>query len=156
MTTKKLLSAASGAFFALLCSSDLAAQPPPTSTANESVTAVIASSSGRERRLNGQNGYIGRAGLRPRQPVRVRLGFPVELAGGSAVVLSPDGGALLPPQEAVKIKADGTVSFLFEAGAHHGLYRVFVEVLGQRHLLEFYVMDLENPRNNPPRLRIVD
>jgi hypothetical protein len=156
MITKKLLNMICGAFFALLCISELAAQPPPTSTANESVNAVIASNSGRERRLNGQNGYIGRAGLRPRQLVRVSLGFPVGLAGGSVAVLSPDGGAILPPLEALRIMPDGTVSFLFEPGAHHGLYRVFVEVVGQRHLLEFYVMDLENPGNNPPRLRIVD
>lgn len=156
MHMKKLANAALAAVFVLLCTPDLAAQSPPTSAGNESVSAVIASNSGRERRLHGQNGYIGRAGLRPRQPVRVSLGFPVELAGSSAVVWSPDGGAIMSAQEALKIKADGTVSFLFEAGAHHGLYRVFVELVGQRHLLEFYVLDLENPGNNPPRLRIVD
>jgi len=134
---------------------NVGSQTVPPVPQESSVNAVIVSNSGRQRRLTSENGYVGRAGLRPRQAVRVGLEFPATLAGGSVLVFSPDGGEILGP-EAPKIKTDGTASFVFQAGTQHGLYRVFVEVVGQRHLFEFYVMDTDNPGNNPPRVKIVD
>lgn len=124
--------------------------------ADGSLNAVIGSNSGRERHLTGHNGYIGRAGLRPGQPVRVTIDCPASVKGESVFVSSPDGGRVVPPNEALKIKPDRTVSFVFQAGDEHGLYRVYIEAGGQQHLLEFYVLDLEHPGNNPPRVRIVD
>ena len=120
------------------------------------MNALIASNSGKDRRLSGSNGYVGRAGLRPRQAVRVTLECPASLKGQPVIVFSPDGGGTVPTNDTVTVKADGTASFVFQAGADHGLYRVFVQAAGQRNLIEFYVLDLEHPNNNPPRVRIVD
>jgi hypothetical protein len=139
-------------------SQTVAVVPPdlPPLPAEGSMNAVIVSNSGQARRLSGFNGYVGRAGLRPRQAVRVTLVCPVSLKGQPVSVFSPDGGGPVSPNDALTVHLDGTASFVFQAGAGHGLYRVFVQAGAQRNLIEFYVLDIEHPSNNPPRVRIVD
>jgi hypothetical protein len=128
----------------------------PPLPAEGSMNALIVSSSGQARRLTGFNGYVGRAGLRPRQAVRVTLVCPVSLKGQPISVFSPGGGGPVSPNDARTVHLDGTASFVFQAAANHGLYRVFVQAGAQQNLIEFYVLDLEHPSNNPPRVRIVD
>jgi hypothetical protein len=135
--------------------STICAQSLPPAHQDGVINAVIVSNSGKERRLNGHNGYIGRAGLRPRQSVRVTLEF-TDARADSAVVSALDGGEIVGANAPLRINRDGTASFIFREAEHPGLYRVIVEAGAQRSLLEFYVLDIEHPKNNPPRVRIVD
>jgi hypothetical protein len=120
------------------------------------VNAVIRSDLGKSRRLEGQSGHIGRAGLRPRQNVRVTLECPGSAKGDPVVVRTLDGGTIIPANDVLKVGPDNTVSFNYQGGNLYGLYRVMVLVGGGEHVLEFYVLDLERPGNNPPRVRVVD
>jgi hypothetical protein len=72
------------------------------------------------------------------------------------VVRALDGGDIIPAADVLKVGPDNTVSFNYHGGNLHGLYRVMVLVGGAEQLLEFYVLDLVRPGNNPPRIRIVD
>jgi hypothetical protein len=155
MPPGKFLSIA-GAVILSLSPGKVSAQSAAPETSQPFVNATIGSDSGKERRLHGHDGYIGRAGLRPNQKVAVTLDCPGSQKGDAVRVGSLDGGGIVPANETLKVGPDGTVFFKFEAGAYPGLYRVLIEVGGRQHLLEFYVLDLARPGNNPPRVRIVD
>jgi hypothetical protein len=120
-----------------------------------SINAVIGSDSGKERRLEGHPGYIGRAGLRPGQTVKITLHCPAAQKGDAVIFMALDGGRVLQAEQALRVGQDGTATCKYEGGSSPGLYRILVRAGSQEQLLEFYVLDLARP-NNPPRVRIVD
>lgn len=128
----------------------------PANTDDGTVAAVIGSDSGKERHLHGGQGYIGRAGLRPNQKVKVTLQCPGSKKGDPVLVSLLDGGDIVPANEVLKVAPDGTVSFKYNAPATHGLFRVLVQVGEREQRLEFYVLDVDHPGNNPLRVRVVD
>lgn len=129
------------------------AQAPP-----ETPTAVITSASGAARHLLSHQHILDRVGLGPNQVVTVTLQFPSDTQGKPVMVGALDGGGLTANvgMENLFVDEDGTVVFSFQAGAAPGLYRLIVQLGANDYRLEFYVLDLDHPQNNPPRVQIVN
>jgi hypothetical protein len=53
------------------------------------------------------------------------------------------------------IGEDGAARFQFHAGASPGLYRLMIQLEADTYQLEFYVLNLNHPEQNPARLQIV-
>ena len=91
-------------------------------------------------------------GLNPGQTVNITVWFPAELAGQIIIAEPLDGGTLFIPETGLVIATDGTVLFQFQAGDWPGACRVAVHQPDDQNLLNFWVIDLEHPENNPPGL----
>lgn len=75
---------------------------------------------------------------------------------GQAIAVSAMDGGRLRGTEALEIGSEGDTQFDYEGADVPGLYRVVVLAGDTQYILQFYVLDLENPQNNPPRVRILD
>ena len=91
-------------------------------------------------------------GLRPQQAVNITVQFPAELAGQAMIAEALDGGTLSLPEGGLVVAADGTVFFQFQAGGSQGACRIAVHQPDDQNIINFWVIDLEHPENNPPQL----
>lgn len=91
-------------------------------------------------------------GLRPEQAVTVTVQFPVELAGQSIVAAPLDGGVLTIPDDGLIVASDGTVTFPLQAGESVGACRIAVHQPDDMNVIHFWIIDAENPGNNPENL----
>ena len=91
-------------------------------------------------------------GLDPGQTVNITVWFPIELAGEAMLVEAPDGGAAVFPEAGLIVTSDGTVTFQFQAGDLPGACRLIVHQPDDTNTLNFWVIDLEHPENNPSEL----
>ena len=135
----------------------LCAQSPPALPADGSLRAIITSQSGAERYLFSQQYALGRVGLAPNQLVTVTLQFSSDQRGNLVEIGSLDGGAVTVDNvsQSLTVREDETASFGFQAGFTPGVYRLLVQFGATQYRLQFYVLDLVHPQNNPPRVRIV-
>jgi hypothetical protein len=125
---------------------------------DEDLTVVVTSASGTERYLESYSHVLDRAGLGPNQTVALTLQFSSGHKGKPVMVSALDGGGLAASNgmENLLVGEDGTVALSFQAGAAPGLYRLLVQLGVNAYRLEFYVLDLVHPQDNPPRLQIVN
>ena len=126
-----------------LTSSVLGAAPPAPGNASLEVIAI--NGAGAEKHLTSLNGVVPMLMVRPNQVVPVTLQFPTASAGTPVAVVPLDGGSLGGGK--LVVLPTGSAVFTFSPGPVPGRYRVMVQTPLERHLLEFYVVD----PNNPPR-----
>src|SRR2546423_2733797 len=122
----------------------LEAQLPAPAPASLEVTAV--NGAGVEKQFVSNNGVAGRIGVNLNQVVPVTLQFPANKAGMPVAVGSLDGGEILGNHAVVL--PTGKVLFTFR-GQGPGVYRVLVQLSGEQHRIEFYVIDPSRPRPTP-------
>lgn len=91
-------------------------------------------------------------GLHPGQTVTITVKFPVELAGQLILVEPLDGGSATIPDDGLYVADDGTVTFPFQAISTPGAYRIGVHQPDDQNVIHFWVIDTENPENNPADL----
>lgn len=126
------------------CLPRLEAQAPTPSSASLEVTAT--NGAGVAKHFVSENGIAGRIGVNVNQVVPVTLQFPEGKAGMPVAVGSLDGGEILGNHAVVL--PTGKVLFTFHA-QEPGYYRVMVQLLGEQHTIEFYVIDPTRPRPTP-------
>lgn len=144
------------AFLCLPSAALRAEQPPaPGRPADDAIAVTIKSGSGKERHPLHHGGYIDRIGLGPRQIVQVKLKCKGPLNKEEVSVSALDGGTI-DGQDAFSESGEGNIEFSYQAGMGPGRYRVVANIAGQEYEFEFYVVDLNNPENNPPHVRVVD
>src|SRR2546423_7111598 len=123
----------------------LEAQLPAPAPASLEVTAI--NGAGVEKHFVSENGVAGRIGVHLYQVVPVTLQFPVDKAGMPVAVGSLDGGEILGNHAVVLPTGQVLVTFRAQ---EPGVYRLMVELSGEQHRIEFYVIDPTRPR---PTLR---
>jgi hypothetical protein len=90
-------------------------------------------------------------GLHLSEAVDIALDVPAVLLSSAATAQSLDGGTVI--SFSMNPGGSGTLaSIRFQAGAQPGLYRVLVPGLGGPGLLQFWVIDPNNPKAKPPVL----
>jgi hypothetical protein len=123
------------------CLPGLEAQVPVPNPALLEVTAI--NGAGVEKHFASENGVAGRIGVNCNQAVPVTLQFPADKAGMPVSVGSLDGGEILGNHAVVL--PTGKVLFTFRA-QEPGFYRLLVQISGEQHRIEFYVIDPTRPR----------
>ena len=146
----------------LLTISKLSAQTPASTpdagTAPPGVYATVTYSSGQSVVAPGAGGIFSLVGLQPGDVVQVVVQYPTSKAMQVVNLEALDGGIVLPPKMtrgtrrtpfSRVIGADGTLSFAFQAGSDPGLNQVSLRQGAKSLGLQFYVLDAQNPQNNP-------
>lgn len=116
--------------------------PAPTPVAAE-LEVIATNGAGREEHLGSINGRVPMLMVRQNQTVPVKLQFPSDRAGTPVAAMPLDGGEVTGGH--LVILPTGRVIFTFKPGGAPGRYRLLVQTPGDQHLLEFYVVDPNNP-----------
>lgn len=149
----------------LLTISNLSAQTPASTpdagTAPPGVYAIVTYSSGQSVVAPAAGGIFSLVGLQPGEVVQVVVQYPTSKALQVVNLEALDGGIVLPPKMtrgtrqtpfSRGIGVDGTLSFAFQASANPGLNQVSLRQGAKSLGLQFYVLDPQNPQNNPPTI----
>lgn len=113
-----------------------------------------------------RSGIFDCVGLQSDQTVQVTVQCPAGRAFQKVTVQTLDGGTVARPlatsapdaptasDRAISLStsADGTFTFVFQAGHNPGLNQVSLRQGSQELGLQFWVLDPQNPQNNPPIL----
>lgn len=102
---------------------------------------------GTEKRLSSIEGVVPLVLVRANQVVPVTLHFPSDKVGLPVAAVPLDGGAI--NGERLVVLPTGKVLFTFNPGPQPGRYRLLVQTPLEQHLLEFYVVDPNNPLRRP-------
>jgi hypothetical protein len=94
-----------------------------------------------------RNGRLPLVLVRPNQAIPITLRFASEKAGLPVAAEPLDGGEV--NRERLVILPTGKVIFTFKPNATPGRYRLLVRTPVEQHLLEFYVVDPNNPIRKP-------
>jgi len=111
---------------------------------NQSVTA------------NSNGAIFDRVGLQPNQVVDVTVQFSPGAAGRTIIAEPLDGGRVIGSTSKLVVAADGTLSFSFQAGHDPGVCQVSLHDGAQEVGLQFWVLDQQNPQENPPVINSVN
>jgi hypothetical protein len=125
---------------------------PPTLTTTSAVDANITISWGANQSVTAisRGGVSDRIGLQPDQLVDVTVQFSTSAAGRTIIVEPLDGGRIIGTSNRLLIASDGTFSFRFQIGHNPGIYQVSLHDRAKELGLQFWVLDSQNPENNPP------
>lgn len=175
MTTRKLFTLACLAAFAMtwLLPGKLSAQTPadlpaeysPDKNSQDPVDLVISYGDGTETHLPSHRGMVEPVSLRPDQLRPFFLQFPREKVGMPVAFAPLDGGEVIPmasvtdlavsangtftfnyeQAEELSVDGDGIVRFGFQSSHEPGRYRVMVQLPGEQHILQFYVINPGTP-----------
>ena len=126
----------------------LLASPPATPSPAAALEVIARNGADKEKHLTSSNGVVPLLMVRPNQVVPVTLQFPSAQAGTPVAVMPLDGGKIGGGN--LVVLPTGRAMFTFSPGAVPGRYRVEVRTPFEQHLLEFYVVD---PNNPPQRQR---
>jgi hypothetical protein len=169
MTTRKLLCAGCLALNALIwllphklaAQDELPALTSPDLGSSDSVDLVISYGEGGEARIASHRGVFEPVCLLPNQLTPMSLQFS-RTKEGMPVGLAPlDGGTVIPMDSVLNIEVsangiftfsyeeartlnvdgDGFVRFGFQSTNTPGLHRVLVQLPGEQHILQFYIID---------------
>jgi hypothetical protein len=121
----------------------------------KTIEVIIRSGSGKERAPLTNDGVVDRVGLRPGQVVSIRLKAHGHANSEPVFFTALDGGQLWSDAP-LALDGNGKTEFYYEGAFSPGLYRVLLRIGSTEYMLTFYVLDLENPEKNPPRVRVVD
>ena len=95
-------------------------------------------------------------GLQPGEDVTVTAQFPAAGAAGEPVIVDlPDGGWNSVGKSLATANAQGAITFTVIANTQPGQNRVNLRVGANTVCLQLWVMDSQNPQNNPPNLTVV-
>lgn len=131
--------------------SKLEANPQTSASSAPALEVIATNGDGREEHNVSRNGRVPLVLVRPNQVVPITLQFPSEKAGFPVAATPLDGGEVNGGR--LVVLPTGKVIFTFKSGAAPGRYRLLVQTPVERHLLEFYVVDPNNPirRSSAPR-----
>lgn len=162
-----------GAFFVSALSSagqDLPTADPNLTAPPKGIHAVITRASGEFVIAPLNNGIFELIALLPDETVAITIRYPVapavklpatgepdyaarSIATGEPIAAEAlDGGTVTLPGNGLKWSSSKTVSFLFKAAHAPGLNQVAVRHQAVELGLQFWVLDLQNPENNPAPL----
>jgi hypothetical protein len=127
-----------------------ATNPAAGAASPAETTAAITLQSGERVDAISDRGLFERVGLRPNELITVVLQYPAAKAGRVIVASPLDGGRVIAPQRGLTVAADGTVEFRFQAGKEPGMYQISLRDAAEESGLEFWVLDANDPRRNPP------
>ena len=130
--------------------------PTPTPTVSPAPvdlrpSATFTFADGAQVKTESTTGRFRLLGLHLNEAVGIALESPAVLISNSVSAQSLDGGTI----SSFSMNPGGSgalASIRFQAGARPGLYRVFVPGLGAHALLQFWVIDPNNPKATPPVL----
>jgi hypothetical protein len=124
--------------------------PAPTQVTPE-LEVIATNGAGREKHLRSVDGYVPLLMVKQNQVVPITLQFPSDKAGMPVAAIPLDGGGV--NGEPLVVLPTGKVIFTFKPGAMPGRYRLVVQTPVKQHLLEFYVVDPNNPIRREPARR---
>lgn len=111
-----------------------------TYAANQSVTATM------------HKGSSDRIGLQPNQIVAVTVQLTGIQVGRQLSIQPLDGGKLASSANRIVVGSDGTFSFRFQAGPRPGVSQLSIHDGEQEIGLQFWVLNTQDARCNPPVL----
>ena len=133
--------------------SGIAAAPPPigVKATTSVVDANITVNSGANQPVMATShaGVSDRIGLQPDQTVDVTVQLSASKAGRMIMIEPLDGGRLIGAFNQLVVASDGTISFRFQIGHDPGVYQVSLHDGAKELGLQFWVLDSQNPENNP-------
>lgn len=130
--------------------------PPPTQpqiiALPDGPSAVIIYSSGAHLQTRtADEGSAELIGLEKNEVVVIVVQYPVTKVGQRVNVVPLDGGELVGGTNKVfTVAGDGTIELAFKVGEAPGLYQLSLHDGVDEVGLHFWVLDEENPSNNPP------
>lgn len=122
----------------------------PAPVLEEGPTAIITFAD--ETQIKAQASSSGRfqlVGLHPREVINIAFDVPVSPVSNPVTAQPLDGGKIIGPPKDVG-KGPQASSIRFQVGDQPGLYRVFITGGRSRSMLQFWVADPKNPKNNRP------
>jgi len=120
------------------------ARPGPAPTPLE---VIAINGAGVEKHRPSINGVVPMLMVRPNQAVPIALQFPSDKVGTRVATMPLDGGNV--NRSELVVLPTGQVLFTFRPGAMPGHYRLMVRTPLEQHLLQFYVVDPNNPPFKP-------
>lgn len=123
------------------------ATPSVIGRTDNSLTAVIASGTGKAIAPGSCRGVASRIGVDPGQVVTITLLFPASRSGEPVTVQALDGGLVAASPRV--LSNTGIVQFQFQANQAPGLTQVLVRLGADDFGLQFYVLDTKRPERNP-------
>jgi hypothetical protein len=112
-------------------------------------TATITFDSNQSVAVNSNGRVFDLVGLQPSETVAITVQFSTQIAGHILEVEPRDGGCVSSGTSTLLVADDGTISFQFQGGFSPGRYQVSIRDGAQEIALQFWVLDLANPQNNP-------
>ena len=124
---------------------EVSAQAAATSAQTAVPLEVIArNGAGTEKHLLSRGGFVGQLVVRQNEAVPITLQFPSDKVGMPVAVDTLDGGNINAGR--LVVLPTGKVLFTFR-GEAPGLYRLVIQLPGEQHRFEIYVVDPNRPRN---------
>lgn len=151
---RKLLNLASVCTLALLLWASpprVAAQAPPPMTIG-SPRAYIDYGIGIVLGPKLYDGVFAPVALNAKQTVTITMQFDPSQSGQVVIVEPLDGGTVTGADEGAVVDQNGQVSFQFTGPDIPGLSRISVHQSEGGVIIQFWILDLANPANNPPNL----
>jgi hypothetical protein len=132
----------------IICSICVAGWDPveaqaPLGPAPSQLEVIATNGAGVEKHLVSQNGRVPLLMVRPHQAVPITLQFSSDKAGQLVAAMPLDGGQVIGGN--LVVLPTGKVVFVFKPAPAFGRYRLIVQTPVEQYLLEFYVVDPNNP-----------
>lgn len=162
LTSPKILALLASVFFTLGTLPHVRAKDgdpayPPTSPAVAQVVegpeVTIAFNSGQSAKARTLNGAAEQVGLKANEVVDLAVNYGSAKSGTAITAIPLDGGRIVGPTSKLIVDRDGFLSFKFQAGKEVGVYQVALHEGAKEIGLQFWVLDEQNPKRNPPVLR---
>ena len=144
---------------------ELPSDKSPDVKSSDPVVLTISYGEGQEAHLESHSGTIGVISVRPDEMIPLSLHFPNDKIGLPVAVAPVDGGEVVgmasvsnldvnangqftfdyEPKEALSVDSAGLIRFGFQPSHQPGFHRLLVQLPGEQHILQFYVMDSTSP-----------
>jgi len=124
-----------------------------TVDATATVQATIQFSNGQSVTVTDFSNLIG---VQPNDFVNITIQFTPDAIGEPVIVEALDGGPVSTGSSIRVVEADGSLSFAFLAAANPGPKSIGIRGGAGTFRLQFWVLDLANPQNNPPVITAVN
>jgi hypothetical protein len=139
--------------FAFLLQSLAQDVPPPTAASTPApldATITVNPASLQPITAYSYAGISDRIGLQSGQVITVMVQFAAANPGDVITAEPLDGGQILGKTNQFIVASDGTITFQFQACQDPGVCQVSLHNLTNEIGLQFWVLDPNNPDNNPP------
>jgi hypothetical protein len=111
------------------------------------VSATVQFSSGQTLTVIDFSDYIG---VQPGDVINVTVHFSSDKAGHALSIEALDGSQIIRASNGARVASDGTFRFSFQATTNAGRNEISLRDGPHVLTLQFWVLDLQNPQNNPP------
>jgi hypothetical protein len=117
------------------------------------LTANISLGPAQSLSLSSKDGIFDLVGVAPDQWVNVTVQYPLSEIGRRITAEALDGGKIISSLGGtLLVGPDGTIHFEFQAGRYPGFNHVALHDAAREVGLQFWVLDQQNPKRNPPVL----